>query len=164
MHEVLAACGISVEGNKALCPFHPDRHPSMVVYRDGYHCFVCGAHGDAIDLVQHIKGCDRKTAAQTVAGIAGVSITVADDYTLLQRRIQRELQELEREIDALRLDVIDADLEYLREVCYNTTPYSSMWCDAWRRIDALERERDAVDERVLHARLEQLRRKHHGRN
>jgi len=38
-------------GSWALCPFHADTHPSLRVYPDGhYHCFACGAHGDAVDL------------------------------------------------------------------------------------------------------------------
>ncbi len=36
---------------KALCPFHNDRHPSLIVANDHYHCFACGAHGDVIDFV-----------------------------------------------------------------------------------------------------------------
>ena len=35
----------------ALCPFHNDRHPSLLIADDHYHCFACGAHGDVIDLV-----------------------------------------------------------------------------------------------------------------
>ena len=34
----------------ALCPFHNDRHPSLYVADDHYHCFACGEHGDVIDL------------------------------------------------------------------------------------------------------------------
>ena len=34
----------------ALCPFHNDRHPSLYVSDDHYHCFACGEHGDVIDL------------------------------------------------------------------------------------------------------------------
>ena len=26
----------------ALCPFHNDRHPSLYVADDHYHCFGCG--------------------------------------------------------------------------------------------------------------------------
>lgn len=39
---------------KGICPFHNDKHPSMMVSktRQTYHCFVCGAHGDVIDFVQ----------------------------------------------------------------------------------------------------------------
>lgn len=43
---------------KALCPFHEDNTPSLLIDmsrdqgRQHFHCFACGAHGDAIDLVK----------------------------------------------------------------------------------------------------------------
>jgi len=43
---------------KALCPFHEERSPSFVIQKgDGhYHCFGCGAHGDAIQfLMTHLR-------------------------------------------------------------------------------------------------------------
>lgn len=43
---------------KALCPFHEERTPSFVVQAGDshYHCFGCGAHGDAIAfLMSHLK-------------------------------------------------------------------------------------------------------------
>lgn len=43
---------------KALCPFHEEKSPSFVVKRGDthYHCFGCGAHGDAIAfLMQHAQ-------------------------------------------------------------------------------------------------------------
>lgn len=38
---------------KALCPFHDEKTPSFVVQKGGghYHCFGCGAHGDAIQFL-----------------------------------------------------------------------------------------------------------------
>jgi len=38
---------------KALCPFHEDHNPSLILYPEGrgYHCFSCGAHGDLIDFI-----------------------------------------------------------------------------------------------------------------
>jgi len=44
--------------HKALCPFHEERNPSFVVQRGDshYHCFGCGAHGDAIQfLMTHLR-------------------------------------------------------------------------------------------------------------
>lgn len=45
--------------SKAICPFHEDTNPSLCLYQGekGFHCFSCGAHGDAIALVQFLKGC-----------------------------------------------------------------------------------------------------------
>src|SRR5690606_7999973 len=42
----------------ALCPFHEEKTPSFVINRGDhhYHCFGCGAHGDAIQLpMTHLK-------------------------------------------------------------------------------------------------------------
>src|SRR5215217_3865015 len=38
------------------CPFHDDPNPSftVTVARPGYHCFGCGASGDAVDLVRRL--------------------------------------------------------------------------------------------------------------
>ena len=46
--------GLRVVRHKTLCPFHDDHHASLSfsVRRNSYRGFVCGANGDAIDLVQ----------------------------------------------------------------------------------------------------------------
>lgn len=51
---------------KTVCPFHDDSDPSLTI-NDGkrfYHCFVCGAHGTAIDWIQHQHQCDFKEACE----------------------------------------------------------------------------------------------------
>lgn len=43
---------------KALCPFHEERTPSFMIQKGDshYHCFGCGAHGDAIQfLMTHLR-------------------------------------------------------------------------------------------------------------
>lgn len=43
---------------KALCPFHDEKTPSFTIQKGDthYHCFGCGAHGDAIQfLMNHLK-------------------------------------------------------------------------------------------------------------
>ena len=41
----------------ALCPFHTEKTPSFVIYRDtqSYYCFGCGMGGDAINFVRNIE-------------------------------------------------------------------------------------------------------------
>lgn len=44
--------------HKALCPFHEEKSPSFVIQKGDshYHCFGCGAHGDAIQfLMAHLR-------------------------------------------------------------------------------------------------------------
>ena len=43
---------------RALCPFHDEKTPSFLIQKgeSHYHCFGCGAHGDAIQfLMQYLK-------------------------------------------------------------------------------------------------------------
>jgi DNA primase len=34
------------------CPFHCEKTASMKLYERDYHCFGCGAHGDAVAFVK----------------------------------------------------------------------------------------------------------------
>ena len=60
--------------SKGCCPFHGEKTPSFYVYEDGYHCFGCGAHGDAIGFVMQTRGATFLEAVQTLAGEAGLEM------------------------------------------------------------------------------------------
>jgi DNA polymerase I-like protein with 3'-5' exonuclease and polymerase domains len=49
---------------KLHCPFHDDSTPSCHVYPDHFHCYGCGARGDAIDWLMMIEGLDRDAAVK----------------------------------------------------------------------------------------------------
>ena len=54
-----------------VCPFHGDRNPSLSVVPGAshYHCFGCGAHGDAIDFVRQINsGLPFREAVKLIEG------------------------------------------------------------------------------------------------
>lgn len=54
---------------KACCPFHEEKNPSFVVQRgaEHYHCFGCGAHGDAIAFLMNHLGLGFPEAVQHLA-------------------------------------------------------------------------------------------------
>lgn len=58
-------------GNKyiANCPFHSEKTPSFTVYPETntYHCYGCGAHGDAISFVQEKENLSFVEASQKLA-------------------------------------------------------------------------------------------------
>ena len=59
-----------------LCPFHSEKTPSFsVVDDDGfYHCFGCGAHGDAISFLREVDGLDFMEAVEHLADMTGLSM------------------------------------------------------------------------------------------
>ncbi len=59
---------------KGCCPFHAEKTASFYVYDDGYHCFGCGAHGDAISFVMDTGGGGFMEAVELLAGEAGLDV------------------------------------------------------------------------------------------
>src|SRR6476661_5654579 len=62
---------------KGLCPFHTERTPSFVVYRDSgtWHCFgSCGTGGDIFSFLMKKENIDFRAALQILAQQAGISL------------------------------------------------------------------------------------------
>ena len=63
---------------KGCCPFHGEKTPSFYVYDDHFHCFGCGAHGDAISFVMRAEGAAFPEAVERLAAEAGLDVPEAD--------------------------------------------------------------------------------------
>ena len=59
---------------RGCCPFHNEKTPSFYVYQDHYHCFGCGAHGDAIGFVMQSQGAGFVQAVEVLAAEAGLEV------------------------------------------------------------------------------------------
>ena len=64
----------------ALCPFHKEKTPSFQIDPDLglYHCFGCGAGGDAIKLHMETSGDDFRGAIEALAQRYGIALPVDD--------------------------------------------------------------------------------------
>ena len=53
---------------KSVCPFHEEKTPSFVIKRGDthYHCFGCGAHGDAIQFLMNYLHVTFREAVETL--------------------------------------------------------------------------------------------------
>lgn len=60
-----------------LCPFHNDHKPSMCVvpHKQIFHCFSCGAGGDALRFVMDYHKMSFREALQHLADRAGIKLT-----------------------------------------------------------------------------------------
>lgn len=76
--DCLAGRAVRTTGHRVVirCPFHVESTPSCVIYLDDqhYHCYGCGAGGDAIDAVEVLDGLTFVQAAETLANEFGVEL------------------------------------------------------------------------------------------
>lgn len=65
---------------KACCPFHNENTPSFYVNDEKhfYHCFGCGAHGDAIRWMTDQRGLAFMDAVKELAAHAGMEVPAPD--------------------------------------------------------------------------------------
>jgi len=79
---------------KGLCPFHEERTPSFVVQMGHahYHCFGCGAHGDAIAFLMQYSKLSFFDAVEMLAR----------RYQVLLEKVSSELVEKQEDKHVLR--------------------------------------------------------------
>ncbi len=79
---------------KGCCPFHNEKSPSFYVYADHYHCFGCGAHGDAIGFVMQTQNASFMEAVETLAAEAGLDVPRASPEAAAAERRRADLHEV----------------------------------------------------------------------
>ncbi|WP_086607475.1 DNA primase [Erythrobacter donghaensis] len=75
---------------RGCCPFHEEKTPSFYVndQKQFYHCFGCGAHGDAIGWMVDHAGLQFMDAVKELATMAGMEVP-APDPQMAKRAEQR---------------------------------------------------------------------------
>ncbi|GKV90090.1 DNA primase [Pectobacterium carotovorum] len=108
----------------ACCPFHHEKTPSFTVNGDKqfYHCFGCGAHGNAIDFLMNY---DRLEFVETIEELATqygleVPYETGTGPTQLERHQRQSLYELMGQLSgfyqqALSQSVGSPALQYLQQ-------------------------------------------------
>ena len=103
----------------AVCPFHPDRSPSLVLYPDDtYHCFGCGAHGDVID---YVAGTENISISEAIRHLTGGHAPRIDDADRERRQAdahKRQAEQRRKEENAIQV----ARGRWARALSINGTP------------------------------------------
>ncbi|KAB0521046.1 CHC2 zinc finger domain-containing protein [Pseudomonas extremorientalis] len=100
LHDVARSLGMVLEQRgttlKTICPFHQDSKPSLNLFPADaqgpahFHCFACGAHGFAIDLVKQVQGVEFLPAVQWLAKTFGIK---SKRQTTTGRATEKSLKE-----------------------------------------------------------------------
>ncbi|MBI1775725.1 MAG: DNA primase [Proteobacteria bacterium] len=104
-----------------LCPFHNEKTPSFTLNEDKgfYHCFGCGAHGDAISFVMGTEGLAFRDAVERLAAEAGLALPEEAPGDRERRQRETSLQTIVEAAAAfyekqLRMPGGRAAMEYLK--------------------------------------------------
>ena len=144
----------------ALCPFHNDRHPSLYVADDHYHCFACGEHGDVIDFAAKLFSLPLYEAAQRLAADFRLGPDEPPSAAALSaKRIQTEAQQL-RENERLCFSVLSDYARVLRSWKVQYAPKSpeeapnERFVEACHKLDETEYYLDILASGNSHERAE----------
>ena len=135
--EVAQTYGIDVNHHgMALCPFHNDRHPSLYVSDDHYHCFACGEHGDVIDLTAKLFDLRLYDAARKLA---------SDFHLVLDKPLPESIRQ------KLRHKTKAQQLRENEQLCFSVlNEYRRRLLD-WEKRYAPQAPEDVLDERFVEA-------------
>lgn len=112
----------SGDNYKACCPFHTERTPSFNVSRSKqfFHCFGCGAHGNAIDFLRAFENLDFTEAVLQLAASVGIE-PPGHGATLpspQENRIARQLYDLQADVARFYARQLRTHPEARRAVAY----------------------------------------------
>lgn len=118
-HVRLKKSGANYQG---LCPFHAEKTPSFTVSpsKQFYHCFGCGAHGNAIGFLMAYSGLGYVDALKELAACAGMQMPEWRPRTLGEaKRRERETDlyaQMERAMEFYRAELKKSPraVEYLK--------------------------------------------------
>ncbi|GEN98778.1 DNA primase [Novosphingobium sediminis] len=81
---------------KACCPFHNEKTPSFTINDEKgfYHCFGCGAHGDAIRWMTDHQGLPFLDAVKELAASAGMEVPAPDPRAARRAEEQKSLHDV----------------------------------------------------------------------
>ena len=129
--------GLQVRRNgMTCCPFHNDRHPSLYVSDDHYHCFACGEHGDVIDLTAKLFDIRLYDASRKLAS----DFHLAPDKPLPESIRQKWKQKTKAQ-----------QLRENEQLCFSVlNEYRRLLLD-WKKRYAPQAPEDALDKRFVEA-------------
>ena len=97
---------------QGLCPFHNEKSPSFTVSpaKQFYHCFGCGAHGNAIGFLMAYGGLGYVDSVKDLASMVGMQVPEAQPRSREEAQRETERKEQETSLGA----VLESAMEFYR--------------------------------------------------
>lgn len=130
----------------ACCPFHSEKTPSFMVSptKQFYHCFGCGAHGNAINFLIEYSGLSFVDAVHELAASVGMQVPEQQPNAKVNAHPSGNEQNENAITVQDLLKAMRATTQFYREqlkqskkaIAYlkKTRPYRRNGCTVWNRV------------------------------
>lgn len=123
---------------RCACPFHNGKDRNMKLYQNGYKCFVCGASGDVIRLVQGVNGYAFKQAIEWLNSAFHLGLCIdrpMDKNQKFAAEIARKRRMMEREgqeaLDRAEFDLYTAACKLVNDLEADVERYRPTKPNEW---------------------------------
>lgn len=108
MREIARFYGYEANGRGYLCcPFHVEKTPSMLLHKDSFKCFGCGAHGDAIDFVSQLFQENARDAVKRLDRDFCLRLDVARAPDAAELRKRERIAEIRQQFEKWKLETLN---------------------------------------------------------
>lgn len=128
--------------NRTDCPFHGGNNDNLGYNDSVYHCFVCGARGDAVDFVMNLHKIDFPTATRLLDADFGLGLSAISEEERREAAKVHAMREAQRAEERKRADHNNAAFRLLcryrhwleeRKLHTQAREFQMAWVD--RQID-----------------------------
>ena len=150
--------GEPIRFNRMRCPIHHGKDRNLRIYPKSFYCWVCHAHGDAIQFVMSVCCLSFQDAMQRINDDFGLGLPIGQEQTELDRKrlaeLNRKIEEHRRLEDSRLSDAEGRErmtacwvglLHQVEIICEQRRPktpwdeWADDWCEAMRvRTELLE--------------------------
>ncbi|MCC8463881.1 DNA primase [Photorhabdus bodei] len=99
------------KNHHACCPFHNEKTPSFTVNSDKqfYHCFGCGAHGNAIDFLMNYDRLEFVESIEELAAMHGLEVPyeAGSSSSQIERHQRQNLYQLMDKLNSFYQNVLN---------------------------------------------------------
>lgn len=111
--------GAGTENKRCLCPYHDDKHPSMHLSKKKgiFKCFVCGAKGDSLQLVQDQKNLSFVESCEWMIKEFDIVVVPDAPASKSMRSVESLVEKKTSAFSPLPSDIVQRSLSVDSEFC-----------------------------------------------
>lgn len=116
------------------CPFHRENTASMMIYKDSYYCFGCGAGGDIFSFIMEMDCLTFKEAFISLGGTYEEEESFQSKLNRYRVRKECDMKKKQKENVRMQKKLNNMLIDIYREWYLKSEPFSRAWTDCYNAL------------------------------